>query len=103
MAVENTMEHGYKTKLNFKVGALRFADEKFKFFNNGESGTLGARALDSASNATSCDTNYRVNKRYLTTLRARPEEGALDEETVYSTVKDALSQVQAASKTPRNH
>ena len=32
------MEHGYKTKLNFKVGALRFVDEKFKFFNNGESG-----------------------------------------------------------------
>ena len=64
---------------------------------------MGARGLDSTSNATSCDTNYRVNKRYLTTLRARPEEGPLDEETVYSTVKDALSQIHADSKTPRNH
>ena len=36
MAVENTMEHGYLSKLNFKIGILKFADEKFKFINGGD-------------------------------------------------------------------
>jgi len=52
--------------------------------------------VDSVSQATSCNTEYRVNKRYLTSLRDRPD----DQETVFSTVRDALSNVSSA--TPRS-
>ena len=89
------METGYTTKLNLRVGQLRFnQDGKFQFVNNGQE-----RKFDSVSQATSCNTEYRVNKRYLTNLRDRP--GEFDQETVFSTVKDALSQISAATPKSR--
>ena len=64
MAVESTTEQGYTVKLNLRIGKLRFANGKFCFMNE---------ANDTMSQATSCNTEYRINKRYLTTLKNRPE------------------------------
>ena len=88
------METGYTTKLNLRIGHLRFTDDgKFQFINSGNE-----RQHDSVSQATSCNTEYRVNKRYLTNLKERT--GEFDQETVFSTVKDALSNMSSA--TPRS-
>ena len=37
MAVENTLETGYQTKLNLRIGQLRFTQDGFQFINNGQS------------------------------------------------------------------
>ena len=93
-AIEHTMETGYTSKLNLRIGHLRFInDGKFQFINNGSE-----KQRDSVSQATSCNTEYRVNKRYLTSLRERANE--FDQETVFSTVKDALTNLSSA--TPRS-
>ena len=68
MALEHTMEIGYSVKLNFRIGTLKFTDGKFYFINSESQ----ANQFDQVSKATSSDTNYRVNKRYLTNLRERP-------------------------------
>lgn len=97
-SVENTMESGYTSKLDLKVGQLRFSEEgQFQFVNNGPS-LKSKLNEDSVSQATSCNTTYRIDKRHLTTLRERP--GDYDQETVFSTVKDALSQSVFSSVTP---
>ena len=70
MALEHTMEIGYSVKLNFRIGMLRFSENKFHFVNTESQ----ANQFDQVSKATSSDTNYRVNKRYLTNLRERPGE-----------------------------
>lgn len=69
MCVDHTMETGYTSKLNLRIGFLKFANGQFKFVNNNEG------AGDAASEATSCNTEYRTNKRYLTNLRERPNGG----------------------------
>ena len=94
MAVENTLETGYTNKLNLRIGLLRFTQDGFQFINNGQ-----GRQNDSVSQATSSNTEFRVNKRYLTNLRDRP--GDYDRETVFSTVKDALSNISSATPKSR--
>ena len=90
LCIDHTMEAGYTTKLDLRIGHLRFANEKFKFVN----GENNAAADGSVSEAglTSCNTDYRTNKRYLTNLRERPN-GTIDQETQYSTVRDAISSI----------
>jgi len=85
MAVEHTLEHNYTTKLSFRLGCLKFANSSFSFVNV-------VTPNDAESNATSCNTDYRMNKRYLTALRDRLNP-TLDDSTVYSTVRDAVSSV----------
>ena len=100
-AVENTMETGYISKLDLRgVGQLRFGqDGQFLFVN--KSNKSLKQDDDNTSQATSCNTDYRVNKRYLTTLRERP--GDYDRETVFSTVRDVLlSSKNVSSATPRS-
>lgn len=36
MAVESTCEQGYTSKLNFRLGQLRFANNKFSFVSSPE-------------------------------------------------------------------
>jgi len=48
MAIDHTMETGYTTKLNLKIGSLRFANGKYQFVN--------VSGQDAASNVTSCNT-----------------------------------------------
>ena len=72
MAIESTLEQGYTSKINLRVGSLRFNNGLFSFEPN------QAQIADGISNATSCNTEYRVNKRYLTTLRNRPVENLND-------------------------
>ena len=64
LAVESTCEQGYTIKLNLRIGRLRFFNGKFNFVTPGP-------GLDAVSNTTTC-TEYRINKRYLTTLKNRP-------------------------------
>lgn len=71
-AIEHTLETGYTTKLNFKVGVLRFANGLVKFMNAQTGGGHRTRNADSVSQATSCNSDYRMNKRYLTALRGKP-------------------------------
>lgn len=70
MCVDHTLETGYTVKLNLRIGFLRFANGEFKFMN--------CDGPDAASTATSCNTEYRTNKRYLTNLRDRPVVGGFD-------------------------
>ena len=70
MAIDHTMETGYTAKLNFRIGTLKFANSKFYFINSEGK----ANQFDQVSKATSCNTEYRVNKRYLTNLRERPTD-----------------------------
>lgn len=94
MCVDHTMETGYTTKLNLRFGHLKFADGEFRFLNS--------EGADTASTATSCNTEYRTNKRYLTNLRERPN-GGFDSETYYSSVRDAVSSIVSGhSRTPGN-
>ena len=95
MAIESTLEQGYTSKINLRIGSLRFKNGLFSFEPN------QPQLADGISNATSCNTEYRINKRYLTTLRNRPSENMND--TVYSTVRDALSAVRSPQNVrPRN-
>ena len=64
------METGYTAKLNLRIGTLRFTNGKFYFINNESQ----SNQFDQVSKATSCNTDYRVNKRYLTNLRERPAD-----------------------------
>ena len=70
MAIEHTMEAGYTAKLNLRIGTLKFVNGKFYFINS----EVQANQFDQVSKATSCNTEYRVNKRYLTNLRERPTD-----------------------------
>lgn len=87
MAVEHTLEQNYTTKLNFRLGCLKFGNGSFSFVN--------ASTADLQSVATSCNTDYRMNKRYLTAIRER-QIPTIDDETVYSTVREALSSVMSS-------
>ena len=71
MCVEHTLETGYTVKLNLRIGHLRFSSGNFQFINDKNQDML-------SDAATSCNTEYRTNKRYLTNLRERPDN-ALDQ------------------------
>ena len=90
MAVEHTMEQGYTAKLDLRLGNLRFSNGSFNF---SPVLTKVTAPNDRQSIATSCNSEYRKNKRYLTTLRQRPNDDLHEQETVYSTVRDALSSI----------
>ena len=93
LAVESTIEQGYTIKLNLRIGQLRFSNGKFNF--------IQSDTIDAFSSTTSCNTEYRINKRYLTTLKDRPVSQFNDRDSIYSTVKDALSVVSPGNR-PRS-
>ena len=80
-----------KLRLRDGLGELRFGPGGAFGLQKEGCGNLAGRAKDGLSVATSCNTDYKINKRYLTTLRERPNASKFDQSTVYSTVKDALS------------
>lgn len=54
MAVEHTMEQGYTVKLDLRLGQLRFANGLFSF----STAPKANNRADTASQATSCNTEY---------------------------------------------
>jgi len=63
MAIETAMHQDYSVKLNCKVGLLRFLGNRMVFENSSSSGA------GDATTVTSCNSEFRGNKRYLTNLK----------------------------------
>ena len=94
MAVEATVAKEYRIKLNPRLGFLKFSTGKFFFDNMPQAGDLDG--------VTSSNTEYRVNKRFLTNIRERrsnaqhstvvPDDQTTFYSSVVSTIRGASTQ-----------
>jgi len=95
------VEKDYQVKLNMKVGLLKFINCAMLFEN------MPQRADGDNVTLTSCNTEFRNNKRFLTNLREKKQFGALDQPdresmTYYSSVRDTISKA-TTPRTPHSH
>ena len=67
MAIGATVTKDYRIKLNYRLGFLKFRNSKFFFDNMPKSGDFDG--------ITSSNSVFRVNKRFLTNIRERRNNG----------------------------
>lgn len=91
------MRKNYQVKLNLRVGFLKFVENTVRFDN-----LASDRDLDAMSKTT-CNTEFKANKWFLTNYRG-PRAAAPDAETEVSyrsSVRDAISSV-ISPRTPKS-
>lgn len=95
-AIQNTVSKDYHVKINLRIGWLKVINQRL-FFDQ-----LGKADRHDHASTTSCGTEFKFNKRFMTNIRTR-KEAALEEResiTYRSSVRDIISN--ATAKTPRS-
>ena len=95
LAIQATVVKDYRIKLNLRFGFLKFTSSRF-FWEN-------APMPGEPDGVTSANSEFRMNKRFLTNIRERPggNSSVLPPDSTSTFYSSVVTTIKQASQTPR--